>query len=131
MGRMEISGKDNNRNHKHTTTIPNFQSNSKKWKRKFRKEKENLISPEEEGANRRRSDYTGRWTTSVEGGVEAETEEEMEEELVNMRGRSWDSESSTSSEVERLMQEQRSSDAKKAVATLVPNHDAMYDKYPL
>lgn len=63
--------------------------------------------------------------------MEAETEEEMEEELVNIRGRSWDSESSTSSEVERLMQEQRSSDTKKAVATLVPTHDAMIDKHRL
>ncbi|OMO87908.1 thylakoid lumenal 17.4 kDa protein, chloroplastic [Corchorus capsularis] len=49
----------------------------------------------------------------------------MEEQFVNIRGRSWASESSASSEVERFMQEQRSSDAKKAWATLVPNHDAM------
>lgn len=75
-------------------------------------------------------DQTGRLST-VAGWlkvltVEAEEDETEEEvrKLVNMRGRSLASSSSSSSdsEVVRLTQEQRSRDAKKAEATLVPNH---------
>ncbi|GLU21290.1 hypothetical protein SLE2022_374360 [Rubroshorea leprosula] len=110
-----------------TTSCPSDFTESKKF---YRTKKEPIQSRRRENEPRQ-SHYTGRWTTSVGGAVEAETEEEMEEQLVNMRGRSWASESSMSSEVERLMQEQRSSDAKKAVATLVPTHDAMIDKHPL
>lgn len=55
-------------------------------------------------------------------------------ELENMRGRSWASSraSSGSSEVERLMQEQRSRDAKNANATLVTTHcNLSYDQLVL
>lgn len=61
--------------------------------------------------------------------------EEFEPQIIS--GRSWaSSESSESSEVERFIQEQRSSDAKKADATLVPTQFAIpfsfsYDKIPL
>ncbi|KAL6982124.1 hypothetical protein U1Q18_023740 [Sarracenia purpurea var. burkii] len=56
-----------------------------------------------------------------------EAEESKEESLVNMRGRSLASSSSSTSswEVLRLMQEQRSSDAKNAEATLVPTQFAI------
>lgn len=50
------------------------------------------------------------------------TDDETELKLENMRGRSCASESSASSEVERFMQANRSSDTKKAWATVVPNH---------
>uniref|UniRef100_F6H7B4 Uncharacterized protein n=1 Tax=Vitis vinifera TaxID=29760 RepID=F6H7B4_VITVI len=65
-----------------------------------------------------RDDQTGRLTTSLFG-----------DSLVSIKGRSLASSpsslSSSMSAVDRLMQEQRSRDAKKADATLVPTHVAM------
>ncbi|KAK3404055.1 hypothetical protein EUGRSUZ_K00403 [Eucalyptus grandis] len=67
---------------------------------------------------------TGRLATSLGSPLVAEELRLAAEE--SMRGRSWASvgSSASSSEVERLMQEQRSREAKKAAATLVPTQEA-------
>ncbi|KAI9180993.1 hypothetical protein LWI28_010048 [Acer negundo] len=86
----------------------NFNFQSYKTQRNLKDEKQNEDQTESLLTSEAVDGWTSMWTASCEVGP------------VSMRGRSLASSSSSRSVVLRLMQEQRSSDAKKAVATLVP-----------